>query len=250
MTRRRVWRIAGLIVLLTVVGVVGRYWFVIRPRARAFEALQRRVETWGGHIFPYQPFNETFSRLPPWISSPLVKWLGGNQGMQVGATVADATKEQLAELLAAPGIHRVNLNGSKNLDDGWITSVNSTRPMFQLCLGGTGVTDRSVPKILEMQGLAALDLTDTAISDSAVSQLRLLPKLRVLSVGGPNIQAVRLIDAGVFDGQGRPTSISSPKLQVRGLFRVSGLAGPPPGAVLIRVRTPGDWPPWRANPYG
>jgi hypothetical protein len=249
MRKRLAWRVAGLLLVLTVLGMIGYHLFVVRPREEAFAQLQRRVRTWGGDVFLEQPFNRNLARLRPWIGNDLTLRLGGNVGTALRARVIDATKEQLRDLLNAPRIHRVNLDGSRNLDDDWVAGIDPTSSMFQLSIGGTGISDRSVPKILEMQGLASLDLTDTAISDTAVDRLRELPQLRELCAGGPNIKAVRLVGVGVFDGSGRPAVQAGSKLRARGRVKVSGLPRSL-SVVRVMVRAPGDPPSWRSRPYG
>ena len=50
--------------------------------------------------------------------------------------------------ISAPGFKGLK---SRNLDDDWIAGISSPAAIFQLGIGGTGVTDRSLPKILEMR---------------------------------------------------------------------------------------------------
>jgi hypothetical protein len=249
MRKRLAWRVAGSLLLTTILVMVGYYWFVVGPREQAFAELQRRVQSWGGQVYLDQPFSPRLARLRSWIGNELTLRIGGNEGVAVGVNGIEATKEQLADLLTASPIRRVSLGGSRNLDDDWIAGINPTSSMFHLSIGGTGVTDRSVPKILEMRGLNALDLADTAISDSSVELLRNLPELRLLCVGGPNIKAVRLVDAGVFDGSGRQAVETGTKLHARGTVKISGLSRQL-RVVRVIVRTPGDQPAWKSLPYG
>jgi hypothetical protein len=249
MSKHRAWRMAASAFILALLGWIGYQWVVVGQRARALSALQSRVQRWGGQVFPDQPYQPTLAKLRPWLGNKVYQSLVGNQGMIVGSNRIDASKEELADLLKAPPIHRANLEGSKNLDDEWILSIDPTSSMFQLGVAGTSVTDRSVPKLLEMQSLASLDLTDTAISDSAVKQLRVLPNLRAMYVGGPNLKAIRLIKVGVFDDSGQLAVNTGQRLHIRGRIQVDD-ASVRLNKVRIMVRSSGDQPSWRGRPYG
>src|SRR5947208_448411 len=100
-----------------------------------------------------------------------------------------------------------------------------------------------------MVNLSDLGLVGTALSDAAVDRLLKLPKLNTLSVGGPNIRAIRLLDALVVDDEGRPASVAGRPSFVRGRIAISALPGSP-GAVRVMVRDGDDPPPWYCVPYG
>jgi hypothetical protein len=241
MIRRSRWRITGLGLLMISLGLVAHYFYVARSRERALDELRERVKVWGGDLFPLDHRGGLVDPIRKQIGRDLFQRYFGGPGMRVRSNNRDASKEQLAELLGAVPFRQVFLGGQRNLDDDWIAGIDFPGSIIELNIGGTGVTDRSVSKILEMRELYSLDLAETSVSDEAIARLRVLPKIRMIYSGGPKIRAIRLIEGGVFDSQGSPALHPRASLYVRGKVRVDR-SHIPGTLVHVMVRTARDLP--------
>jgi hypothetical protein len=241
MSRRWVIRIGVLVVFALLAGSLAFHEFVILARERDLLALQDRLGRRGGSLFLLDHREGILN----WIGRTIgrdrsLKYLG-SPGARVTWNGSTAAKDELALLLAGPPLRQVFLGGSRNLDDDWIGGIHHPRSLIQLNIGGTGVTDRSIPKILEMTNLDSLDLTATAVSDEGIERLKTLPKLRGAYVGGPNVRAFQLVEAGLFDGSDRPASHAGSLFKVRG--RVRSVQPFVPGSFVdVMVRTAKDAP--------
>jgi hypothetical protein len=235
----RKWRKVGILVLALCVLVAACGW--LGPRLAGEEAYQRRLARWGGRSREVPQDSPLLRPYRRYLGDRVYRALAGSSGRVVDMTAgsADATSAQLAELLEAQPIRRAWLDGSKHLGDDWIAGIKEPGIMSGLMLNETKVTDRSAEVILKMYNLTGLSLVDTAISDAAVARLCRLPKLDSLSVGGPNIRSIRLVDHRLLDESGAPAARAEGKLRLEGLVEITGL----PGAthnIRVEIRRDGN----------
>jgi hypothetical protein len=233
MLGRRKWRTVGVLVIAlgAVVGTLG--WLVLGSE----EAYQRRIAHWGGWTREMPPVSHPFFKFRQQIRHDLgdrvCLMLLGSPGRIVGngpppgkaADWQDATAAQLAELLEAQPILVARLSGSKHLGDDWLAGLKYPEAMGGLGLDGSQITDQSADILAKMRKLGGLSLVDTAISDVTVFRLCRLPNLFSLSVGGPNIRSIRLLDHRLLDESGTLASRAGGKLRLEGLVEMTGLPG-------------------------
>ena len=256
-TRGAVWRkrVRAFLVISAVLIIGSGVAFLLAVKARRDREMRyrARISRWGGQsqdVFRASPLGP----LRPMIGDAAYSLIVGHQGRLVGNDAAAdandaATPNQLAELLEIQPICSANLAGAKALDDAWLAGIQDPTRVIFLQLEGTAITDRSVDRLMAMTGLISLGLSDTALSDESVAKLRQLPKLRRLSVGGPNLKSARLVGPSLVDVGGLPSPGPNLPTTLRGRVEVADGFGVP-RAIRVFVRTPGDGPPSRTVPYG
>jgi hypothetical protein len=131
--------------------------------------------------------------------------------------VDDATLSQL-EKVSFGHVQVINLARTKITDAG-LSKLNPKR-LIVLNLAGTAVTDQGLAKLRNFDALAAIDLSDTRISDLGLQYLSRLP---IKQLGLKN---TKVSDAGINSLSIMPLkklSISGTKISSQGVIRLKSM---------------------------
>lgn len=220
-------RIALCLSLAVVVSGLGLAWSAHRRQAYLKE-LEVQVRGWGGEVYRCPNSNPAWDSVRRILGRQFVDSVVGFDGYSVeGPMNRQADPGQLAQLLEFQPIRYFDAMSGSNLGDDWIGRISDTRSVRSLSLRATSVTDRSVPKFLEMKNLTDLYLEYSKVSDAGVDRLLDLPKLQRLDIGGPNIHSIRLVDVWPTDVEGRPENLTGLAGGIKGRIAVAPHLGRP-----------------------
>jgi hypothetical protein len=92
-------------------------------------------------------------------------------------------------------VTQVDLNGTKVTDAG-LKHLKELKELRSLDLSGTQVRDAGLKELKELKELRSLDLSDTEVRDAGLKELKELKELRKL-----NLYSTKVTDAGVAELQ-------------------------------------------------